>query len=642
MYHTKKIGVFISHIFGYYQQNVCQGIIDKSQEYGYTTEIFTSMDGENLGTYGIGERSILRVPNYDALDGVIFASDTYPSDALKNEILQTLQAKCTCPIIEISVFHHHFPAIALENNETAGKLTEHLITVHGHKRICYLGNASEPEYSKKREQAYRATMDNHGLSIGSHDVYQCTCSNDDATSALAFFERRGTPTAVVCYNDDLALYFMRAALSSGYQIPEDIAITGCDDSPEGRNSFPALTTVSFPCLETGIAAAEQLLKLIQGKEVPAVTTIHAQPIIANSCGCNKHAEINPIFFTHQLNKQIAKLEGSIFNSMSMSAAFQRINNIDDGVNLLESYIHNIEHCEEFYLCLYADWDSISSHILEITETEEDPVASSDTIFLKLAMKDGKRLPECSFKKTSLLPDYIYNDSNHAYVYTPLFFEDKEFGYIALAYEKNRLDYHFRLVHWLMDINQLLQSICDAKRTGLLVNRLEDIYMKDALTGLYNMHGYKHYEEEVVSRAKREGRPITCFLLDLDGLKLINDNFGHNEGDFAIQVIGHALENAMQKGDICARFSGDEFYLLTANYSEQEAGEFLDSIHKYLDNYNRLSTKQYNISVSGGFASLIPDARFTPDQIQDLFAVADKNMYKVKKSKQKHIIRRNHS
>ena len=167
-------------------------------------------------------------------------------------------------------------------------------------------------------------------------------------------------------------------------------------------------------------------------------------------------------------------------------------------------------------------------------------------------------------------------------------------------------------------------------------------MKDALTGLYNMHGYKHYEEEVVSRAKREGRPITCFLLDLDGLKLINDNFGHNEGDFAIQVIGHALENAMQEGDICARFSGDEFYLLTANYSEQEAGEFLDSIHKYLDNYNRLSTKQYNISVSGGFASLIPDARFTPDQIQDLFAVADKNMYKVKKSKQKHIIQRNHS
>lgn len=638
MYHTKKIGVFISHIFGYYQQNVCQGIIDKSQEYGYTTEIFTSMDGENLGTYGIGERSILRVPNYDALDGVIFASDTYPSKELKDEILQTLQTKCTCPIIEIATFNHHFPAIVLENNNTAGELTEHLITAHGHQRICYLGNSLEEPFSSRREQAYRDAMAKHGLSIGSHDVYNCTCSSDDAASALAFFERRGTPTAVVCYNDDLALYFMRAALSSGYQIPDDIAITGCDDTPDGRNSFPALTTVSFPCLEIGIAAAEQLLKLIQGQEIPDATTIYAHPIIANSCGCKNHPEINPIFFTHQLNKRIAKLENSIFSSMSMSAAFQRINHIDDGANLLESYIHDIEHCKEFYLCLYADWDSISSHILEITETEEEPAVSSDTIFMKLAIKDGKRLPECSFKKNSLLPDYIYSDSNCAYVYTPLFFEDKEFGYIALAYEKNRLDYHFRLVHWLMDINQMLQSICDAKRTGLLVNRLEDIYMKDALTGLYNMHGYKHYEEDVLSHAKRDGLPITCFLMDLDGLKQINDNFGHNEGDFALQVMGHALENAIQDGDICARFSGDEFYLLTANYSEKEANEFLDNIQKYLDNYNRLSSKQYNISVSGGFASAVPDADFTPDQIQDLFAVADKNMYKVKKNKQKNIIR----
>lgn len=148
--------------------------------------------------------------------------------------------------------------------------------------------------------------------------------------------------------------------------------------------------------------------------------------------------------------------------MSMSAAFQGVTHIDDCVDLLEKYIHEIDHCKEFYLCLYADWDSISSHILEITETEEDLPLNSDTIFLKLAIKDGKRLPECSFKKNTLLPEYLYKGSNNAYVYTPLFFEEKEFGYIALAYEKNRLDYHFRLVHWLMNINQMLQSILRSK------------------------------------------------------------------------------------------------------------------------------------------------------------------------------------
>ncbi len=163
-------------------------------------------------------------------------------------------------------------------------------------------------------------------------------------------------------------------------------------------------------------------------------------------------------------------------------------------------------------------------------------------------------------------------------------------------------------------------------------------MKDALTGLYNMHGYNNNEETVIHQAKSKGLPITCFLFDLDGLKLINDTFGHNEGDFAIQVLGHALENAVQEGDVCARFSGDEFYLLTCNYSEKEANTFLDSIQKYLDNYNRLSSKKFNISVSGGYASAIPDAHFTSDQIQELFAAADKNMYKVKREKKKKILR----
>ncbi len=633
MYHTKKIGVFISHIFGFYQQSVCQGIIDKSLEYGYTTEFFTTMDGEDLGSYGIGERSILQIPNYQGLDGIILASETYPSKELKKQIISTLKTKCTCPIIEISSREPHFPAVSIENNSTAGELTEHLILEHGYKRICYLGCSQDPFFSGQREQYYRDALKKHGRSVSSHDIYSSAYNSDAVAAALEFFEKKGKPDAVVCYNDRMALYFMRAAISSGYQIPQDIAITGCDDTADGRNATPTLTTVTFPCYELGTTAFEELLQLIQGKSVSAMTMIHARPVIANSCGCKSLPEINPVFFAHTLNKRIMKLEESIFNSMNMSAAAQHISDIDDGVELLEKYVHTIEHCKEFYLCLYSDWDCVSRHILEITETEESADSlSSDTILLKLAIKDGKRLPECSFKKTSLLPEYLYKNSDSAYIYTPLFFENKAFGYIALAYENNRIDYHFRLVHWLMDINQMLQGICETKRIDLLVRRLENIYMRDALTGLYNKHGYHHSEEILLNHAKSEGLSLTCFIFDLDGLKQINDNFGHSEGDFALQVMGHALENAIGENDICARFSGDEFYLLTCGYTDESAEEVIANIQKYLDNYNRLSTKKYNISVSGGYASAMPDSNFYSENIQELFSKADTNMYETKKKK----------
>ena len=629
MYHTKKIGVFISHIFGYYQQNVCQGIIDKALEYGYTAEIFASMDGENLGDYSIGEESILKIPNYDDFSGIIFASDTYPQDALRQQIETAIKENCSCPIIEISEKHESFPSISMENNSTTADLVRHLITKHGCKRICYLGCASEAYFSDSRENYYRHTMADAGLTVGKEDVYTAAYTSDSVLTALKHFTASGKPDAVVCYNDYMALLFMEVALKNGYCIPEDFAITGCDNSEEGQSIDPCLTTVSFPVYELGQTAVECLIQKMKGDMLPVHTQVPANIIIGHSCGCTQADCKNPLFFQRSLLNRIASTEASIFTSMRMTAAFQSITDIDDGMDLLETYISHIDHCHEFYLCLYDGWDSVSKHILELTEQNEDEYAADD-IHLKLAIRDGKRLPECSFAKNTLLPEHIYRHFDSAYLYMPLFFKDKEFGYVALSYEHNRIDYHFQFVHWFMNINQMLQRICDAKNTNLLVSHLEDIYTKDALTGLYNKHGYLHFEDLMIVDAVTNKKTLTGFLFDMNGLKYINDHFGHNEGDFAIQVIGHALSSITRPGDICARFSGDEFYLLSTNYNETEAEDFLARIHKYLNNYNKLSHKEYEITTSGGFAQVKPEAGFSKEDIKELYALADKKMYAQKR------------
>lgn len=626
MYHAKKIGVFISHIFGVYQQGVCQGIIDRALEYGYTAEIFTSLDGENLGSYARGEESILHIPNFNSFDGIIFASDTYISQELRQKILERLQT-LACPIVEIAVNDTHFPAVSLENNSMTGDLTAHFLTVHGASRVCFLGSLEESYISDVRETYYRKTLEKNGKTPGENDIYHCRYESEDVERALAFFGQTGTPKAVVCYNDRLALLFLAAALAAGYRVPEDIAISGCDDTPDGRNASPMLTTVSFPVYELGERAIENLLVLIRGGS-PDTACPTAELLIRNSCGCSRATNESAVLFTQALSARIASLENSILDSMNMSSSLQHVTELDTGMELLTEFLPQLEHCQEFYLCLYADWDSVSSHILALTNQEET-AADTDTILLKFAYKNGKRLPECSFLKKNLLPDYLYADSDCAYIYVPLYFEDKKFGYLALAYEDNRIDYQFRLVQWQMNINQMLQSICEAKRTGMLVSRLEDIYMKDALTGLYNKHGYDRLEEPLLNRAILENLPLTAFLIDMDGLKTINDTFGHSEGDFAIQVLGQAIESTAAEGDLCARFSGDEFYMLTAGLTEKEAKQRAESIAAYLDNYNKLSSKTYDISCSCGYATGLPTAGFTAEHIQELFSLADKNMYREK-------------
>ncbi len=630
MYHSKKIGVFISHVMGFYQKNVCQGIIDKSLEYGYTAEIFASMDGENLGDYSLGEESILKIPNYNEFSGVIFASGTYPTEELRNQIAVTLVQKCSCPVIDIADVSELFPSVAMENNSTTGELVRHLASEHDCKRICYLGCLSESYYSDARENYYREAMKDCKLTVGSDDVYCCNYTAEGVLTALKQFTAVGKPDAIVCYNDHMALLFMEAALKNGYKIPEDFAITGCDNSEEGQNIEPSLTTVSFPVYELGETAVECLIKKMKGEDIPVHTRIPAHVVLKGSCGCKAPETSHAIFYQRSLLNRIASTEESIFGSMRMLASFQNITDIDDGMDLLESYINSISGCREFYLCLYEGWDSVSKRILELTESKEEESYSQDEIYLKLALRDGKRLPEYSFTKNTLLPEHIYRHSDSAYLYMPLFFKNKEFGYVALAYEHNRIDYHFQLVHWFMNLNQMLQRICDAKNTSLLVAHLEDIYTKDALTGLYNKHGYLHFEEKLIEDAVANGKTLTGFLFDMNGLKFINDTYGHNEGDFAIQVIGHALSSMTRPGDICARFSGDEFYLLSTNYNKEEAEEFLTRIYKYLDNYNKLSHKEYLITASGGYAQIAPEASYTREDVKELYAQADQKMYEQKR------------
>lgn len=524
MYHKKKIALFISHVYGEYQSNLSQGVIQQAMDYGYCTEVYATNDGENLGDYGIGEESILKIPNFEDFDGVVFASDTYLDPAMKENVCALLQKHPNCPVIEITEYQPSFPCICLENNLTAGILTEHLLNVHNCKRICYLGSLSERFFSDRRQKAYELALAQQGLFPGEYDIYLCRETEDDYTQAVSFFNDPADAScdAVVCYNDRVAIGFWLAAYRAGYKIPRDFAIVGCDNSIDGQNIDPPLTTVTFPTYQVGCAAVTSLMEHMQGKGEPA-KTVFAEPVYAGSCGCSYHNDTPSFIYSQTLTRRIAELEKSAFLSMQMSAAFSHVTDIDDGMDLLAQYVREMHPFQAFYLCLYSNWDSLSSHILELTHTASTDTADNDTMLLKLAIRGGKRLAECSFSKVSLLPDFITKDSAASYVISPLFFEDRAFGYLALSFADNRLDYPFYLVHWIKNITQLLQNICESKRAKVLTQHLEEIYMKDVLTGLYNHHGYQHYEEELLASCA-PGEQISALLFDLDELKTINDHF----------------------------------------------------------------------------------------------------------------------
>lgn len=85
----------------------------------------------------------------------------------------------------------------------------------------------------------------------------------------------------------MALMLMQTAFDSGYRIPEDIAVTGCDHTAAGQNAIPSLTTVTFPVYELGVRAVELLTRTLRGDIIPPVTCVSAAAVYAGSCGCQE-------------------------------------------------------------------------------------------------------------------------------------------------------------------------------------------------------------------------------------------------------------------------------------------------------------------------------------------------------------------
>ena len=118
---------------------------------------------------------------------------------------------------------------------------------------------------------------------------------------------------------------------------------------------------------------------------------------------------------------------------------------------------------------------------------------------------------------------------------------------------------------------------------------------------------------------------------MDGLKYINDNYGHNEGDFAIQRLAAVIRECCGARSICARFGGDEFVIFSTNAQESDALALERRFTTALDNINSIVKKPYTISASIGSVITIAQENET---LYSIINQADDKMYDIKKKKKK--------
>mgnify|MGYP006198595023 FL=1 len=162
----------------------------------------------------------------------------------------------------------------------------------------------------------------------------------------------------------------------------------------------------------------------------------------------------------------------------------------------------------------------------------------------------------------------------------------------------------------------------ALRNALVVVRLQQLAMRDTLTGLGNRRFFDDVINSCTQLAKRNNSNIALLLLDLDNFKQANDNAGHAAGDEVLLAVANTLRNTLRASDQMFRFGGDEFAVLLIDQEADSAELVARRVVKAINQHH--ICQEYQVSVSAGLAILKPEQ----DKMQ-LFNAADNALYQAK-------------
>ncbi len=179
---------------------------------------------------------------------------------------------------------------------------------------------------------------------------------------------------------------------------------------------------------------------------------------------------------------------------------------------------------------------------------------------------------------------------------------------------------------------ILLTLHDVTERKLLEQRLAQLALHDALTGLPNRRLFEDRAEQALAAAQRAGCSVGVLLIDLDDFKPVNDRFGHPAGDGVLIEVARRLSAAVRDVDTVARFGGDEFVvLLPAVQHHDDVREIRDRLYHVLEQSHTIAGETVKVTASIGTSLMTSD----DDRVSDLLHHADTNMYAVKRDRRPH-------
>ncbi len=281
-----------------------------------------------------------------------------------------------------------------------------------------------------------------------------------------------------------------------------------------------------------------------------------------------------------------------------------------------------------------------------THTSGNKWQQPDTLYIKayhnkeeVHLFDGKEreLPLQSVFSSEIMP----KDRRCDMLVMPLFSGEEQYGIILTESELENFRYASQIA---CQVSVSIEVIEIMKKQNAIKQELEKNLAKmeesnrvldamshqDPLTGIANRRGFLDTVKKIMDDKNNYGRKAVAVYADMDNLKIVNDEFGHDEGDYSLKTIAHALTESFRQSDVVARMGGDEFAAFAIVSHDNFERTLKERVHSILEKMND-NDKPYYVNVSVGTCEFVIGEDSNLDHILN---AADEDLYKEKRNKKK--------
>ena len=655
----KKIGVLVHALTIEFALDVLNGIFaffkDKQDVQFFVAQ--TKDPKTDSGIYEYQSWNGLSLLFSTDIDLIIVITGSYSSTISTPTLAKILKKYKEKPIISIGANLGLPDSYYIETEcQTAyNNAVGHLKNKHDCKRIAFLSaNRTGAREAIIRFEAFKKALRKHKLVFNENLVFE---GDWDLVRAKEIMAKKYSKKeslnfdAILCANDLMALGCQQHFLSIGVKIPEELKIIGFDDSTYAAQSNPRLSTMSQKIFEQGRLGAELAYKKLNGEEIPAVTTIPVIPLYKQSCGCislENNDDIyrddnDKIIHAGLMANGIQKMTGQYYNTLTSIESLYRLLDLSQTTETLHHYANTLDRIlnaldiPACFVCFYKKpimLDKGKEFIL--------PHNAEVLMMLNKERKIRHYDPGIEFNpcKNPFPPEYFDNFPG-SFMIHPLFSGRKNYGYIVCKIKTANFAMHSVsmkiLINSIASNYEYTRSLTRTKSLSKLNSSLQqsnstlDIQSKtDELTKILNRRGFMELGQKTIDLAMDVQSHGVIFFADLDGLKKINDTYGHDMGDEAIKAAAEVLSHALRSSDTVGRLSGDEFAAIAVGMKLSHESKFRAKIKDLCALISKDRNFPFKLSMSLGAIEFNNETKET--SLTDLLSLADDKLYIEKNKK----------